>query len=252
MDRDDSLTRDERGADTTKTLLKAAAVIVVVLIVFLLGRDLLDRAERGPDPDTIVSTSLEAMQAQNRLTPFSARFVSVVTSRQRRLGGLLTAERTLILPGTARYEIDMAKLERDDLDWDAATSTLTVTLPELEIAGPDVDLEGAREYADEGILGAVTDTETVLSESNQKAALGDLRKQARSAVPMNLAREAARDAVARNFELPLAVAGIENARVVARFASDPDPDDNSRLDVSRRPEDAIADRNARRAAQGDR
>ena len=234
-----------------RPMLALVVGIAIITFLWLMARDLLDRGERGPDPDTVVSTSLQAMQAQNRLVPFTARFVSVVTSRQRRFAGLLEAERTLILPGTARYEIDMADLRREDLEWDAATSTLTVTLPDLEIAGPEVDLEGAQEYANEGILGAVTNAEEVLSESNQRAALADLRKQARGAVPMNAAREAARDAVSRNFELPLAVAGIPEARVVARFASDPDEDNVERLDVSRRPEDAIADRNARRARQGE-
>ena len=113
----------------TRPILIAGLVIVVALLLFFLARSLLDRAEEGPTPETIVATSLEAMQAQNRLTPFTARFVSVVTSRQRRFGGLLEAQRTLILPGTARYEIDMAALEADDLDWDADSSTLTVTLP---------------------------------------------------------------------------------------------------------------------------
>ncbi|WP_343343235.1 DUF4230 domain-containing protein [Sphingomicrobium sp. XHP0239] len=240
----------EKKQGVWRPIILTGLVVVVLLIGYTLASRLLGEAERGPDPDTIVSTSLQAMQAQNRLTPFTARFVAVVTSRQRRFGGLLSAERTLILPGTARYEIDMASLTREDLEWDPASSTLTVTLPELEIAGPDVDLEGAREYADEGILGAVTDAEEVLSDANQAAALRDLRAQARSAVPMNAAREAARDAVARNFELPLAVAGMENARVVARFASDPDPDNDEYLDASRRPADAIRDRNERRARQG--
>ena len=246
----ENVTTDDPRAPWWKPLVGLGVALALLAVGYLLVRDLLDRAESGPDPDTIVSTSLQAMQAQNRLTPFTARFVSVVTSRQRRFGGLLQAERTLILPGTARYEIDMASLTRDDLEWDAASSTLTVTLPDLEIAGPEVDLEGAREYADEGILGAVTDAEEVLSGANQRAALNDLRKQARSAVPMNAAREAARNAVSRNFELPLTVAGIENARVVARFASDPDPEDDEFLDASRRPADAIRDRNERRARQG--
>ena len=58
------------------------------------------------------------MRAQNRLVPFVARFVSVTSSRQEKFG--LAAERTLILPGDVRYELDLAKLERDDVAWDAA------------------------------------------------------------------------------------------------------------------------------------
>src|SRR3712207_4382015 len=90
---------------------------------------------RGPDPETIAASSLQSMRAQNRLVTFVARFVSVTTSRQSRFG--LSAERTLILPGDVRYELDLGKLQRDDLSWNAATRTLRVRLPDVEIAGPE-------------------------------------------------------------------------------------------------------------------
>lgn len=247
-DREDDFDRQRPGL--IRPILIALLAVGVAAVVFLAILALLDRADKGPSPETVVATSLEAMQAQNRLTPFTARFVSVVTSKQRRLAGLFEAERTLILPGTARYEVDMAALEADDLDWDEESGTLTVTLPEIEIAGPEVDLAGAREYGEDGILGALTDAEQVLSDANQRAALADLRKQAGGAVPMRLAREAAREAVTRNFELPLRVAGLENARVIARFESDPDPSTEA-VDVSTSYEDAIAAGRARRAAQGE-
>ncbi|WP_265563901.1 DUF4230 domain-containing protein [Sphingomicrobium arenosum] len=238
------------GPGLVRPILLAVLAVGVALLVFFLATLLLDRAEKGPDPETVVATSLEAMQAQNRLTPFTARFVSVVTSRQRRLAGLVRAERTLILPGTARYEVDMAKLEADDLEWDAANNRLTVTLPEIEIAGPEVDLEGAREYGEDGLLGALTDAEELLDNANRRAALGDLRKQAGGAVPMRLAREAAREAVARNFELPLRAAGLEGVTVVARFESDPAPS-TEQLDISTSYDDAIAEARARRSAKGE-
>ena len=66
------------------------------------------------------------MRAQNRLTVFAARYVSVVSSEQQRLGGLVSSERTLILPGDVRYEIDLSKLQPNDVTWDGSTRTLTV------------------------------------------------------------------------------------------------------------------------------
>ena len=227
------------------------AVIVagLVLLALVLGLSFVDRIERGPKPETIVATSLEAMQAQNRLVPFSARFVSVVTSRQKRLG-LFEAERTLILPGTVRYEIDLAKLAADDLDWDEDTRTLSVTIPEVELAGPEVDLAAAREYGETGILGAVTDAEDLLDDTNRTRAVADLRKQAGGSVPLGLAKEAARDAVTRNFLLPLRAAGIDDATVEVRFASDPAPS-TDRVDVSTSYRNAMSEAQRRRAAQGE-
>lgn len=240
--------RDNLTGENGRLLIGGAVTFVVLFLLFFLARDLLDRAERGPDPETVVTTSLEAMQSQNRLVPFTARFVSVVTSRQQRLGGLLEAERTLILPGTARYELDMSAIGAEDIEWDEQSRTLTVTMPEIEIAGPEVDLEAAREYGESGVLGVVTDTEQLLTRANQQGAIEDLRKQAAGATPLGLAREAARDAVRRNFELPLRAAGITDVRVATRFASDPAAS-SDQMDVSNSYENAMAEAERRRRAR---
>ena len=205
-----------------------------------------DRFLRGPDPETVVNSSLESMRAQNRLVPFVARFVAVTSSRQERFG--LSAERTLILPGTVRYELDLAKIERDDLDWNSSTRTLSVRLPNIEIAGPEVDLKSAREYGDKGILSAITNAEERLDNANRSLAIADLRKQAAGPTTMRLAREAARQAVERSFAMPLQAAGIEGAAVEARFADE--ADDPSYLDTSVTYNEAIAEARRRRAAEG--
>ena len=78
----------------------------------------------------------------------------------------------------------------------------------------------------------IGDARTTLDEANRTAAITDLRKQAQAATPMRLARDAARQAVERSFALPLRAAWIADAKVVARFASDP-TDDPSFIDRSR-------------------
>ena len=204
----------------------AIAAVVVALILGLLVGGALDIGKRlfgGPDPETVASSALQSMRAQNRLVPFVARYVSVVSSRQERLGGLISSERTLILPGDVRYELDLAKLNPDDVQWDASSSTLSVTLPEIEIAGPEVDLAAAREYGEGGVLSAVTDANQALDRNNRARAVADLRKQAQAAVPMRLAREAGRQAVERSFALPLQAAGFDRAKVVARYRTEGSP-----------------------------
>jgi len=204
----------------------AIAAVVVALILGLLVGGALDIGKRlfgGPDPETVASSALQSMRAQNRLVPFVARYVSVVSSRQERFGGLVSSERTLILPGDVRYELDLAKLNPDDVQWDASSSTLSVTLPEIEIAGPEVDLAAAREYGEGGVLSAVTDANQSLDRNNRARAVADLRKQAQAAVPMRLAREAGRQAVERSFALPLQAAGFDNAKVVARYRTEGSP-----------------------------
>ena len=221
--------------------LAIAAIIVALVLGVLLGitSGIADRIfGGGPDPKTIASSSLESMRAQNRLIAFVARYVSVVSSEQQRLGGLVSAERTLVLPGNVRYELDLAKLEPDDVVWDANSSTLRVRLPEIEVAGPEVDLNAAREYGEGGVLSALTNADQQLDQANRARAVADLRKQAQADVPMRLAREAARQAVERSFAMPLKAAGFDKAKVVARFPTE-GTDDTSYLDLSRNPSDVI-------------
>jgi len=222
----------------------AAALVLGVLLGFATG--LVDRVLGGPDPKTIASASLESMRAQNRLIAFVARYVSVVSSEQERLGGLVSAQRTLVLPGDVRYELDLAKLDPEDVTWDAGTQTLRVRLPEVEIAGPDVDLAAAREFGDGGVLSALTNGDERLDQANRARAVTDLRKQAAAEVPMRLARQAARQAVERSFAMPLVAAGFADAKVVARFPTE-GTDEASYLDLSTPYEDAIKEAERRRA-----
>jgi hypothetical protein len=215
----------EQGQSRLNKTLAIAAVAVALVLGLFFGSaiDIGRRLFGGPNPETVASSALQSMRAQNRLVPFVARYVSVVSSRQERLGGLVTSERTLILPGDVRYELDLAQLGPEDVQWDAGSSTLNVTLPEIQIAGPEVDLAAAREYGENGVLSVITDADQALDRNNRARAITDLRKQAASPVPMRLAREAGRQAVERSFALPLQAAGFDNAKVVARYPTEGSP-----------------------------
>jgi len=223
------------------------AIIVALVLGVVIGMTtgIVDRIFGGPNPTTIASASLESMRAQNRLIAFVARYVSVVTSEQQRLGGLVSSQRTLILPGDVRYELDLSKLQPSDVRWDGSSRTLTVQLPEVEIAGPDIDLNAIREYGGSGVLSALTNANQQLDQTNRARAVADLRKQATAAVPMRLARQAARQAVERSFAMPLLAAGLKDAKVVARFPTD-GSQDPSYIDLSTPYDEAIAEAERRR------
>ena len=227
------------------------AIIVALVLGVLLGTatGIADRIFGGPNPKTIASASLQSMRAQNRLVAFVARYVSVVSSQEKRLGGLVSSERTLILPGDVRYELDLSKLEAKDVAWDSGTHTLKVQLPEIEIAGPDVDINSVKEYGGGGVLSALTNANQQLDQANRAGAVADLRKQATAAVPMRLAREAARQAVERSFAMPLLAAGFKDVKVVARFPTE-GTDEASYVDLSTPYEEAIKQAERRRTAEG--
>jgi hypothetical protein len=228
-----------------KPLVIAMVVVALVLGVLVgMSSGVVDRLFGGPNPKTIASSSLESMRAQNRLIAFVARYVSVTTTTTTRFG--FSAKRTLILPGDVRYELDLSKLQPKDVTWDGSTKTLRVQLPEVEIAGPDVDLASAQEYGEGGVLSALTDASEQLDSANRAKAVADLRKQAQGAVQMRLAHQAARAAVERSFAMPLLAAGFKDARVVARFPTE-GTDDASYIDLSTPYEQAIQEAERRRA-----
>src|SRR3546814_15360092 len=92
-----------------------AAIVAILALALFFGWRAWQDWQRGYDPETVVAASLQGLQEQNVLVPFTARYVAVVTSTQSRLG--LSAKKTLIMPGTVRYEVDLAKLTPSDLSW---------------------------------------------------------------------------------------------------------------------------------------
>jgi hypothetical protein len=227
-------------------------VIAMVAVALLLGvvvgvtTGVADWIFGGPNPKTIASASLESMRAQNRLVAFVARYVSVVSSEQQRLGGLVSSERTLIMPGDVRYELDLSKLQPNDVSWDGSSHTLSVKLPEIEIAGPDVDINAVKEYGGGGVLSALTNANQQLDQANRTRAVTDLRKQATAEVPMRLAHQAARQAVERSFGMPLLAAGFKDVKVVARFPTE-GSQEPSYLDLSTPYNQAIEEAERRRS-----
>ena len=225
-----------------KTWIAGAAIIAALLVGLLIGGAFkaFGGLFGGAKPETIANASLQSMRAQNRLNVFAARYVSVTSSRVSRLG--FATERTLILPGNVRYEVDLAKLDQDDVRWDEGSKTLNIRIPDVEVAGPEVDLAAAREYGGGGIVGAITNVRPQLDQANRSAAVADLRKQAAGATPMRLARESARQAIARSFAMPLRAAGYEDVKVVARFAAEEGSPEPSFIDHSRSYNEVLQER----------
>jgi Protein of unknown function (DUF4230) len=192
----------------------AGIALLVAAVLFVMNRA---QATLDPKPETIAAASLQGLREQNKLSAFAARFVAVVTSTQTRFG--FSAKKTLIMPGTVQYQVDLSKLQPSDVRWNAATKTLAVTLPPVQVSPPEIDLKAIREYDSGGLLMALTDAETSLDTANRAAAQAELAKQAQESVTMKLATDATRRAVASTFAMPLKAAGLD-ATVTVRFAGE--------------------------------
>lgn len=218
----------------------------VLIVIGMLSWMLLSKVESGfsPDPVSIASASLDGLREQNRLTVFSASYNATVTTTMRRMG--LSARKTLIMPGSVRYEVDLAKLDADSVRWDAETGTLSVEIPPIEIARPEVQIDRIQSYDDGGLLMALTDADKTLDQANRNKGVQELAKQAKNPVQMRLAQDAARRAVETSFVLPLRAAGLD-AKVDAFFAFERGADNRERWDVSRSIKDVLADKERQEA-----
>jgi hypothetical protein len=225
--------------------LKLAGALAAALLVGGLCGAALRGTPEPPraDPMALAGATLLSVRDAGRIVPFTARYVASVTASESHIG--LTARKTLIMPGTVRYGLDLARLKRSDLAWDEATRTLTVTLPELELSGPNIDLGAVREYSEGGLVMALSDTERTLDEANNQSAQTELMRQARDQGPMQLARNAAMRDVARSFALPLRAAGIR-ASVAVRFLDPAGREAAAFLDRPRGLEETLSDRQADR------
>jgi hypothetical protein len=171
--------------------------------------------DAGPSARTVVAVSLKAVQAQNRITPMQARYVAIVTTRESHMLGVFHSQKTLIMPGTVRYEIDMHKLTERDIRWDEKTKTLAVHLPPVEVSRPDVDMLAVQQYTD-GMMTSFSTVDRDLDAVNRTVGQQRLLQQAREPSVMRMAQNAAARAIEQTFQMPMRAAGI-NATVNATF-----------------------------------
>lgn len=227
----------------TRPLLAAAAI---GLLLAGAGVGFLLRGEPeapATDPEAIATATLLAIRDQGRLVTYSASFIATATASESHLG--LTARKTLVMPGTVRYGVDLTRLRRSSLAWDDSMRTLTVTLPPIELSGPRIDLNQVKEDKEGSLVMALADAEKELDSENRREAQDDLMRQARAPEPMRLARDAAMRDVARSFAMPLRAAGVE-ASVAVRSLDTAGREEAVFLDRPRRIEEKLRDRKADR------
>lgn len=176
----------------------------------------------GPrDAGDPLATSLIAFERQNRLTVFSAELAPVVSSDDARLFGLVRSRQVAVIPARVDYTLDLSKVERDRLNWNAETRTLAVTLPPVTIGRPNLDEARAR-YLREGVW-ITREAQDKLTRDNTKLAEQLAMEQAANPVLLDMARNSARIAVQQNLAIPLSVAGYGEVTVTVRFDGEPTP-----------------------------
>jgi len=158
-----------------------------------------------------LATSLVAFDKQDRLTVFSAELAPVVASDDSRIFGLVHSRQVAVIPARVDYAIDLGKVGRDRMRWDASSRTLTVRLPTLEVTRPNLD-EARAQYLREGVW-ITRAAQDKLTRDNTRLAERLAVEQAANPVLLGLARSAAKDAIRQNLAIPLQVAGFGDVKL---------------------------------------
>ena len=210
-------------------------IILVALAAGALGYALYQ--SRAADAFS-VKPLVTGFQRQNELTVFRAQVVAVPTTKVDGMIDLLGRTQTSILPARVRYTLDLSKLSERDVAWDPATHTAPVTVPPVTVQPAEID--GAAKRVFRTGPPATAATWDQFDRSNMVKAAREAGTLARAPELLHMAEASAREAVAANAALFLRGAGIADAKVAVRFATDGGA--KTRWDVSRSIEDVLANR----------
>lgn len=221
----------------------------LLLIALLVGAGYLlaryqDKKEQEEVRETAIDTIVVALREnRNRLEVYRLSG-SVVTKRETTggPGGILRGQMTVKQPWSTSYHVDMRELDLDDYIWDERTRTLMVRAPAVTADAPNID-ESRQVVAYRGPI-ITRDMQTRLRREVAKGARKQAVDEARRAENVAAATQAGREALKRNIQTPLRVAGLGDVTVVVRSPSE-EGGDGERWDVSR----SIAEVLERRAAQ---
>ncbi len=216
MDTDPTVTRPVAEPRPVNVIAKVSALPWLLAIAFLALAAWAGWRAFGPkDLGDPLATSLVAFEKQDRLTVFSAQLSPVVSADDSQFFGVLKSRQVAVIPARVDYTINLGAVTRDRMKWDAATQSLSVLLPPLEVSRPNLD-EARAQYLREGVWISRT-TQDKLTRNNTQLAEQQARSAASSPVLLDLAKAAAREAVERNLTIPLKVAGYREVKVTVRF-----------------------------------
>lgn len=170
-----------------------------------------------------------------------------VTSVNR--GTIFDSKLKATLPYSVDYFVDLSGLGPDDARYDPATHTLLIKIPDVRVADPNIDLTRGKVGEAEGFWVSRGASANLVNRA-LKLTRAKAGENARKPEYVGRAKQEARDRIAALLEVPLKTTKFDDVKVVVRFASEEGADDPSYLDLSTPYNEAIAEAERRRAAEG--
>ena len=125
-------------------------------------------------------------------------------------------------PYSVDYFVDLSKLSAANYRWNATTRTMSIDVPDVTIAAPNIN--GAKAAIVQQGVYISRGAGITLQQQAAERANAAARKTAQDPKYIAQARANARIAIAQLASAPLKAAGLGTVRVAVRFPIDPKPD----------------------------
>lgn len=231
---------------TPKQMALAAAILVLILLAATCQWRAAEEQRREEEIATAeglaqVLTATFAGRTDLKVSNISGTID--VTSVDR--GPIFSSEQRATLPFSVDYFVDLSKVDIGDTRYNPQSRTLTIEVPTVRIAEPNIDLTKGKVGSAEGFWVSRRASADLIRRG---LTLTKAQAEKTAAKPANVqrARDEARQRIQALLKLPLEAAGHEDVRVAVRFAGEPGQDP-SYLDASVTYNEAIEEARRRRA-----
>lgn len=234
---------------SAKQLAMAAVVIILILMVATCSWRAAEEKRRDEEIATaeglarVVSTTFSG-QTDLKVSNIDG-WIDVTSVNH---GRVFSSKLKATLPYSVDYFVDLSKLNLRDSSFDEKSRTLTVEIPDVRVASPNIDLTRGKVGDAEGFW---VSREASKNLVNRAVRLTKQKADETANTPENLnkARNEGRDRIEDLLEKPLAAAGLDDVKVVARYPTE-GTSDGSRITASVPYAEAIKQYHERRAAEG--
>jgi Protein of unknown function (DUF4230) len=193
----------------------AAILLLAVAAAIWWANDRADRAERQLGLDAARTLSETFAKARDlRVATLSGEVIA--RGSDPGFANLLPTSMTVRYPYSVDYFLDLRRVDGKAYRWDAAARTMTVRLPDVTAARPNVDAGGAERI---GTTGVFMSRDAAQRLNGQVAARAVLRaaESAKKREHLDRARASAREAMQDLVGTPLRAAGLGEVKVVVRY-----------------------------------
>ncbi len=205
--------------------MKRVAAVMILVVVAALGWLLFQRHQAEQEARSVgieVSRTITAsFSGMNALKVGTVSGDVLSSSNSTTFFGMMPLIQRSRAPYSVDYFIDLSKLSAADYRWNAAARTMSVDVPDVTIAAPNIDAAKAA-IVQQGVY-IPRGAGIALQKQAAERATAAARKTAEDPKYVAQARGNARAAIARLAAAPLKAAGHGNVRIAVRLPIDPRP-----------------------------